>query len=98
MASEGIFDPEQAPSIEAKALRGYLFDIMSTNFLVLEDAEGDRLANLAPPRADEQMTRAENWHNDYVDTYAVDPLEGIDPEMLDETVPRLELPDESAEG
>jgi hypothetical protein len=106
MTGEGIFDPIQAPSIEAQAIRGYLFDVVREHVIVPDGT--DETNNPLPPilprpkQYAEEMARVVEWRDDYTSTFGEDPFEFAGEELtpfLDaapraEIVPPLELEDD----
>lgn len=80
VGGEGIFDAEASKEIEARALRGYLFDIINKQVLVARNEETDEPVAIVRNRDayDETMGFFDAWTLDFIGTYGEDVFAGIE--------------------
>jgi hypothetical protein len=80
---DGIFDPEQAPELEAQAIRDYLVTVVARNVDLVQDRsqEGTRqgeLRSLTLERYAQEIAFVDEWSEAVADTHGIDVFEGVD--------------------
>jgi hypothetical protein len=86
-SGDGVFDPSQAESLEAQALRGHALDVVLTYTVGTRGDEPDELElALKPGKRSSDFAaaadRLDAWSVDYQLTYGHDALVPIEPEAL----------------
>lgn len=77
----GIFDPKLAQELEARALRGFLYDTVNKCVLVPDNREDRQPIIRNPGEYAQLMDVFDAWTLDYVSAYGEDAFAGIDPGM-----------------